>query len=409
MAKTIKFPKKTLRDVPLAGQTVLVRVDYNVPLDSDGNIRDDYRIRQSLKTLQYLLDRGCTLVLISHLGRPKGRDERYSLEPVGERLAQLLGQSVRFIDRVVGDKVRMSMKRAPSGSVTLLENIRFDSRETKNSDALARQIAKDTGASYMVQDAFGAVHRAHASTAAITSYMPSVAGFLVEREYIELRTAVDAPKVPLIAVVGGAKIKDKIGILKAFIEKADRIVIGGAMANTFLAYKGYDMKASLVEPDQTAMLDEIYKLASKKSINPDEFLLLPDDVRVAKGLTDTKPRLASVDDLKDGDSAFDIGSKAIKQMERSVKISGTVIWNGTLGMTEYPGYREGSAALADLLIKSDKITSIIGGGDTADFVRSYDPKEGGSFSHVSTGGGAGLTLMAGEPMPGIDSLLDAKA
>lgn len=402
-----KFPKKTLRKVPLDGKTVLLRADYSVPLDSNGQISDDYRIRQSLPTIQALLERNCKIVIVSHLGRPKGRDERYSLEPVAKRLSELLGQSVRFIDKVVGDKVRMSIKHSSRGSVTLLENVRFDSREKKNDAAFAAQLVKDTGAEYIVQDAFGVVHRAHASTAAAARYAPAVAGLLLEREYLAIKGAMMNPKRPLVAVVGGAKIKDKIGILRAFANTADTIIIGGAMANTFLAYRGHDMQASMVEPGQEDILEEIYSIADVKSGGKvDDFLVLPKDVVAAKNLDASKHRNVGVDRLKKGEKAFDVGERAIRKMRAIVRKSQMVLWNGTLGVAEYQPYRRGSAALAQVLAEGEQV-SIIGGGDTVDFVRSWSSEADKEFTHVSTGGGAGLALMAGESMPGIDSLLDA--
>jgi phosphoglycerate kinase len=232
------FFKRTIRDVPLDKQTVLIRADYNVPLTSSGKISDDLRIRASIPTLEYLIERGCKIVIMSHLGRPDGRDSALSLEPIAERLAHLLKRDIRFVDDCVGDKVYQVVKRAPVGSIIVLENLRYYKEEEADDHDFAQKIAKATGAKYFVQDGFGVVHRAHASTHAITLYIPSVAGLLLEHEYTTITGAMEAPKRPLVAIMGGAKVSDKIGVIERFVHVADKIIIGGAMANTFLAYKG---------------------------------------------------------------------------------------------------------------------------------------------------------------------------
>jgi 3-phosphoglycerate kinase len=405
------FFKQTINTVPLQGETVLLRADYNVPLGVDGKIADDFRIRASLPTVKKLLADGCKVVIISHLGRPEGRDAKLSLEPVALRLAQLLEQSVRFVDQTVGDKVQMAVKRAPKRSVIVLENLRFDPREEANDEGFARELARSSGARYFVQDGFGVVHRAHASTAAITLQLPSVAGLLLEREYTVITQAMKAPKRPLVAVLGGAKVSDKIGVIKAFVEVADTIIISGAMANTFLAYKGYNLGKSKLDKDSGGILDEIYSAARTKvgADAVDKFLVLPTDVAVAKA-PDTAEirRVVPVDQVADDEMALDIGDATIDETARIASSGRTVIWNGTLGMAEYPNFAHGSARLALTLATNPDITSIIGGGDTADFVLNWDAKKGGSFTHISTGGGASLELMAGEKLPGIESLLDAR-
>lgn len=404
------FYKQTIKTVPIEDKTVLIRADYNVPLGKDGKISDDFRIRSSVPTIQYLLRNGCKVVIISHLGRPEGRDESLSLEPVAQRLAELLGESVRFVDQTVGDKVKMAIKRAPKHSVIMLENLRFDPREEKNDKAFARQIAQDTGARYFVQDGFGVVHRAHASTEAITHYLPGVAGLLLETEVTRIMGAMENPKRPLVAVMGGAKVSDKIPLIKRFVEVADTIIIGGAMANTILAYKGYAMGKSKLEDGQKEILDEIYAAAAKKvgADKIDEFIVLPSDVAVATEIgVQAKRRTVPVTALSKDDIALDIGEKSIEKMVGIVQSTKTVIWNGTLGYAELPEFAHGSARLALALAAHPDITSIIGGGDTADFVLHWDAAEGKSFTHVSTGGGASLELMAGEKLPGVESLLDA--
>lgn len=404
------FFKQTIRTVPLQGQTVLLRADYNVPLAPDGTIDDDFRIQASLPTLKLLLKDGCKVVIISHLGRPEGRDPKLSLEPVAQRLAELLGESVRFVDQTVGDKVSMAIKRAPKRSVIMLENLRYDSREEANDEEFARELAKSSGARYFVQDGFGVVHRAHASTAAITLRLPSVAGLLLEREYTAITSAMQSPKRPLVAVMGGAKVSDKITLIKRFIEVADTVVLGGAMANTILAHRGVTMGASKVEPDQGTVIDDLYAAATAKvgADHVNELIILPSDVAVATKIDQAEPRReVLISAIEGGDMALDIGSKSSNAIAATVDKAQTVIWNGTLGMAELPNFSHGSARLALTLATHPQITSIIGGGDTADFVLRWDARKGGSFSHVSTGGGASLELMAGDKLPGIESLLDA--
>lgn len=405
----MKFYKKTLRDVPLEGKTVLVRVDYNVPLTDDGRISDDFRIRASLPTIKRLLKDGCKLVLISHLGRPDGIEVKYSLEPAAQRLAELLGEPVRFVDKTIGEKVRMAVKRAPKRSVIVLENLRFHVEEEANDEKFAQALAKDSGAGYFVQDGFGVVHRDHASTAAITLFLPSVAGLLLEKEYLTIVGAMKHPERPLVAVLGGAKVSDKISVIEKFVDAADRILIGGAMANTFLAYKGVAVGKSKVETDQDETLKKIYHKATEKvgAENVDDFLVLPIDVAVGTSL-DTKARKnVMLADITKEDLCLDIGNATAEKFVDVVQHAKTVVWNGTLGYAEAKPFAHGSEALAAALTKDRTIESIVGGGDTADFVIHWDKKHGDSFSHVSTGGGASLELMAGEKLPGIEHLLDA--
>lgn len=402
------FYKQTVRDVPLDNQVVLMRADYNVPLTKDGKISDDLRIRANLPTLTYLLEHGCTVVIISHLGRPEGKDKSQSLEPVAERLTDLLGKKVQFIDDCVGDKVYQATKKAPKNSVILLENLRYYTEEEANDEAFAKRLAHDSNALYFVQDGFGVVHRAHASTHAITLCLPSVSGLLLEKEVTTITDAMENPKRPFVAAIGGAKVSDKIAVIKAFVEKSDQIIIGGAMANTFLKYKGVSVGVSKVESDQNDVLDQIYAAAGNKVGDKiDEFIQLPIDVAVAGEISDqAKRRNVSVDSIGEQDIALDIGDQSIERMAEAVSGAGTVIWNGPLGYSELAEFAHGSARLALTLAAHPDVTSIIGGGDTADFVLKWDAEGGKSFTHVSTGGGAGLELMAGEKLPGVESLLD---
>lgn len=402
------FLKKTIDDVPLENQTVLLRADYNVPLLPSGEIADDLRIRASLPTVKKLLGEGCKVVIISHLGRPKGHDEKLSLHPVAVRLANLLGRPIRFVDEAVGDKARMAIKTAPKNGVIVLENLRFYPGEEANSEEFAIKLLKATGARYFVQDGFGVVHRAHASTSAITQLLPSVAGLLLKREYTTITKAMKHPARPFVAVIGGAKVSDKVGVITQLIDKADTIIITGAPANTFFAYKGIPIGKSKFEEGMEPVTKEIYAKAAEKvgQNKVDEFLVLPTDVAVAKKVDKTEPRRnVKVGELAADELALDVGDTTIEHIVKIVEKAKTVVWNGTLGVAELPRFAHGSARLALALATHPEITSIIGGGDTADFVLDWDARKGESFTHVSTGGGASLELMAGEKLPGVESLL----
>lgn len=408
----MSFYKQTMNNVPLGGKTVLVRADYNVPLTSDGAVADDYRIRMSVETVRKLLAEKCKVVIISHLGRPEGeRNEKYSLKPAADRLAELLGVPVQFVDDCIGEKPRMFVKQAAPGTVTVLENLRFYPGEEANDEAFARELVKASNAEYFVQDGFGVVHRAHASTSTITYLLPSVAGLLLEREYVTITNAMKNPKRPLVAVMGGAKVSDKIGVIEKLIDVADTIVIGGAMANTFLVRQGVFIGKSKAETDQNDVIDAIYEKAVAK-VGRDQvnsFLVLPIDVGVGTSTEPTATRQdVSVRAIPAESMALDLGPESTKVIEAVVGQAHTVIWNGTLGFAEVPAFQTASAALAEVLAnKRSELDSIIGGGDTADFVLHWDKNGGNSFGHVSTGGGASLELMAGEKLPGIEALLDA--
>lgn len=410
---TDTFHKLSMNDVPLEGKTVLVRADYNVPLTNDGKVADDYRVRMSVPTIKKLLEQHCKVVIISHLGRPDGKpNAKYTLEPAAQRLSELLGAPVRFVDQCIGEKARMAVKRAPGSSVIVLENLRFHPEEEANDLEFAKELARASGAQYFIQDGFGVVHRAHASTDAITQVLPSVAGLLLEREYVSITGAMKHPERPLVAVLGGAKVSDKISVIEALVPVADTIVIGGAMANTFLAHDGVFVGESKVETDQSETIDKIYAAVVAKvgQERAKEFLVLPTDVGVGTSVEPTATRQdVSVKAIPAGSLALDIGPESIERMKSIVSAAHTVIWNGTLGLAEVPAFATGSAALAEVVAGNSAITSIIGGGDTADFVIHWDKAHGDSFSHVSTGGGASLELMSGEKLPGIEALMPARA
>ncbi len=407
-----KFYKKTMNDVPIRGKIVLVRADYNVPLTRDGKVADDYRIRSSIPTINKLLEYRCKVIIVSHLGRPEGKvNPEFTLEPAAQRLAELLGKPVRFVDRCVGDKARMAIKRAPKISVTVLENLRFHPEEEANDMQFAQRLAKDSGADYFVQDGFGVVHRAHASTAAITNYLPAVSGLLLEHEYMIITEAMKHPARPLVAVMGGVKVSDKIQVIEAMIPVADTIIIGGAMANTFLAHKKYRMGKSKIEADQDKVIESIYKAAAKKvgEDNVDSFIVLPVDLGTGTSLEPTATRRnVSLLGVAEDAYALDIGPKSVEKMLDIVHKARTVIWNGTLGYAEVPAFATASTALAKAIAGHTEVDSIIGGGDTADFAINWDPGHGSNFTHVSTGGGASLELMSGAKLPGIEALLDAR-
>ena len=407
----MNFSKQTVRDIDVDRQVVLVRVDYNVPLKKDGSINDDLRIRASLPTIKYLIERQCKLVLMSHLGRPEGRDQSQSLAPVAARLSELLGQSVKFIDDCVGDKVYQTVKHAPCGSVILLENLRYYPQEEADDMEFAKNIAKSTGANLFVQDGFGAAHRAHASTHAITQFLPSFAGLLLEKEVTMINRSMELPARPFVAIIGGAKISDKIDLIKRFIDKADKILIGGAMANTFLKFKRYDMGKSLVELDQDQILREIYYLAAAKvgPENVDDFLILPKDLAVSTSIDDPDQirREVSVDKIADDEMALDIGTQAIDQFCDIISTAKTIVWNGPMGIAEKEVFSIGSARIALAIAANNEDVSIVGGGDTADFVLKWSGGDESSFTHISTGGGASMELMSGKKLPGVESLLDA--
>lgn len=404
------FYKRTMSDVPLDGKTVLVRADYNVPLEN-GKIKDDYRIRSSVPTMRALLARGCTIVIMAHLGRPEGKVvPELSLEPVSTRLSELLGVSVQFVDDCVGDKVVMAVKNAPRKSVLLLENVRFYPGDETNDPEFAKQLAKSSQASYFVQDGFGVAHRAQASTSAITQFLPSVAGLLLEKEYMTITGAMEHPNRPLVAVMGGAKISDKIQLVERFVEIADKVIIGGAMANNFLKFRGHPVGKSLVENGIDDVVQKIYGAVEAKVTKEkvDDFLVIPEDVAVAHEISqDALRKNKRLDEVLENDIILDIGAATMDRVDRELEGAGTVVWNGTLGYSESSAFAHGSARLALHLASHREITSIIGGGDTADFVLHWDAAGGESFNLVSTGGGASLELMAGKKLPGIEALMDA--
>jgi len=393
--------KKTVRDIDIAGKRVLMRVDYNVPMDADGRILDDKRIRATLPTLDYLRLAGAKIVLVSHLGRPKGqRDPRLSLAPVAERLAELMGEPVQTVDACIGPAVQEAAAALAEGEVLLLENVRFHAEEEANDVEFAKALA--SLCDVYVNDAFGTAHRAHASTEGVARLRPAVAGFLMEKEINFLSWAVEDPERPYAAVIGGAKVSSKMGVLEALLERVDKLLIGGGMANTFLKAEGFDVAESLVEDDYVSEARRIEEKAAARGVK----LMLPADVIVAERFeADSPARRVSVKEIPIGWRIMDVGETTIDVYARALADCKTVVWNGPLGVAEMPSFAHGSHRLAGVLAKLEDATTIIGGGETAAVVEALGLAE--KFSHVSTGGGASLEFLEGRELPGVAALQDA--
>ena len=387
--------KQTIRDIDVRDKRVLVRVDFNVPL-KDGTITDDTRIRAALPTLNYLLEGGAALILCSHLGRPKGKvvpDLR--MDPVATRLSELLGRPVVKLDDCVGPGVEAAAKALQPGDVILLENTRFHPEERKNNAEFAQQMAS-LGEIY-VNDAFGSAHRAHASTEGVAHHLPAVAGFLMEKELQFLGSAVQNPEHPYVAILGGAKVSDKIGVIESLLNQCDRLLIGGGMANTFFKAMGFEMGDSLVEKDAVPVAQSLLKSAGSQ-------LVLPVDVVIADAFDNgANTRVVAPNEVLAGWRILDIGPKTVPTFESALGGARTVVWNGPLGVFEMPNFAKGTFAVAQLLADLDA-TTIIGGGDSAAAVR----KAGlvGKMAHVSTGGGASLEFLEGKTLPGVAALAD---
>ena len=353
-----------------------------------------------MPTLKYLLKHNCKIIIISHLGRPDGKpNPKYTLLPVAKRLGELLGIKIDFISDCIGDKITNAVKKIKPGQILMLENVRFYPGETANDINFARAIADSTGARYFVQDGFGVVHRAHATTSAITHFIPSVAGFLLEKEVIALSEAIDSEKHPLVAVLGGAKVSDKISVIEKLVKSADKILIGGAMANTFLNYRGINLGST-----------KIYELAIDRVgiDNIDEFIILPIDVAVATSPSAFRRRSVPLQSINMDEMVFDIGDATAYKFCKEIDGAKTIIWNGTMGLAENPTFSYGSSVLAKFITNIPDAVSIIGGGDTADFILKWCKYNNGKFHHISTGGGASLDLIAGRKLPGIEALLALK-
>jgi phosphoglycerate kinase len=391
--------KKTLKDMDVKGKKVLVRVDYNVPMDSEGEITDDIRIRSSLPTVEYLLENGAAVILMSHLGRPKGEPKKeYSMLPVANKLSQLLKKEVVFADDdlVVSEKVREMAKGLKPGQVMLLQNTRFRKEEEKNEDSFAKELA--SLAELYVNDAFGTSHRAHASNVGVSKYLPSALGYLVEKEVSIMGKALDDPERPFVAILGGAKVSDKIGVIENLLSKVNAIIIGGGMAFTFLKAKGYEVGTSLLEEDKVQLAKDLMEKAKENGVA----MVLPVDVVVAKEFkNDTSFKTVPSDGIPSDMMGLDIGSESIELFESVIKEAKTIVWNGPMGVFEMDNFNKGTYAVAKALVESGAIT-IVGGGDSASAVERAGLAD--EITHVSTGGGASLELLEGKILPGIDAI-----
>jgi phosphoglycerate kinase len=389
------FNKKTIRDIDVKGKRVLVRVDYNVPI-KDGKVGDDTRIRAAMPTLDYLLKGGAAVILCSHLGRPKeGPDPKYSLRPVADHLGNLLGKPVAFAEDCIGAKAETAAKALKPGDVLLLENTRFHPEEEKNNPEMAKQLAGL--ADIYVNDAFGSAHRAHASTEGVAKFLPAVAGFLMEKEIQYLGAAVADPKKPFVAILGGAKISDKIGVIKNLLAKADTVLIGGGMANTFFKAQGYPVADSLVEDGAIETAKEVLKQAGTK-------LRLPVDVVIGdKFDASAAHKVMETGPVPDGWRILDIGPETVEHYAKVIKGAKTVVWNGPMGVFEFPEFAKGTFGVAKAVADSGA-TSIIGGGESVAAVRQSGLA--GKITHISTGGGASLEMLEGLTLPGVAVLQD---
>lgn len=423
------FTKQTIRDIDLQGKTVLLRTDYNIPI-KDGKIADDYRIKQSVSTIEYLLKHAKKIIICSHLGRPKGKvDLSYSLKPVASHLSKILDKKVEFTDDCIGEKTRQSVENLKDGHILLLENLRFHPEEEADEDNFAKELANL--ADIFVQDGFGVVHRKHASTYAITKHLPSVSGLLLEKEVDTITKVMEKPERPLVAIIAGAKIADKIELLEVFIKIADFVAIGGALADTFIAAKGIKIGKSLIDKDELGLAKDIMAKADKESKKRPFVFAVPHDVVVSEKIDRTfRTRIVDFSSnsfvdiinyphrvpekdikLKTNEMILDIGPFSASFIAGAIQLSKTVVWNGTMGVTETKGlqgpigpYAHGTQTIIEAVVGDlgNKPFSLVGGGDTVGYIEQRQLTD--SFNHVSTGGGASLELMSGHKLPGIEAL-----
>ena len=389
------FNKKSLRDIDVRGKRVLVRVDYNVPI-AEGKVSDDTRIRAAMPTVEYLLQHGAALILCSHLGRPKdGPDPKYSMRPVAVHLSELLGQPVAFAEDCIGPVAEAAAKALKPGDVLVLENTRFHPEETKNKPEMAQQLA--ALADIYVNDAFGSAHRAHASTEGVAHILPAVAGFLMEDEIRYLGQAIDQPKRPFVAILGGAKISDKIGVIRNLLTKADQVLIGGGMANTFFKAQGYQVGDSLVEEEALETARELLKQGGTT-------LRLPVDVVIADRFeAEAEMKTMPMGQISAGWRILDVGPETVAAFAKVISDAGTVVWNGPMGVFEFPRFAQGTFGVAKAVADSEAI-SVIGGGDSVAAINQAGLAE--KITHISTGGGASLEMLEGLELPGLAALLD---
>ena len=391
--------KKTVKDIDLRGKKVFVRCDFNVPMDKNQNSTDNRRIVAALPTIKYLIEQNCKIILASHLGRPKGEFKpEFSLAPVAKELSRLLGQEVLMAKDVIGESAKTLAANLQEGQVMLLENVRFHREETDNDPEFAKELA--SMAEVFVNDAFGTAHRAHASTEGISHYLPSVSGFLIEKELKFLGDALNNPERPFVAILGGAKVSDKIGVIDSLLEKVDTLMIGGGMAYTFFKAQGYEVGNSLCEPDKCDLALSLMNKAKEKGVK----FLLPVDTKIGKEFKpDTESKTVAWTEIPEGWEGFDIGEKTIEMFKDELKSAKTVVWNGPLGLFEFDQFAIGTNAIAHALAELDA-TTIIGGGDSAAAVEKAGLAD--KMTHISTGGGASLEFLEGKKLPGIECLQD---
>lgn len=391
--------KKTVKDIDLKGKKVLVRCDFNVPMDEERNITDNTRIMAALPTIKYLLDNNCAIILCSHLGRPKGEFKpEFSLKPVAKELSKLLHQDVMMAEDVVGEDATTKAANLQQGQIMLLENVRFHKEETDNDPEFSKKLA--SMAEVYVNDAFGSAHRAHASTAGVAAYLPAVSGFLIEKELQFLGGAVTNPQRPFVAILGGAKVSDKIGVIDSLLEKVDTLMIGGGMAYTFFKAQGYEVGKSICELDKLDLAKDLMEKAKQKGVK----LILPVDTVIAKEPgEDVESKTVKCTEIPADWEGFDIGQETIKIFSEELKNAKTVVWNGPLGLFEFDQFAIGTNEIAKVLAEIDAIT-IIGGGDSAAAVKKAGLED--KMTHISTGGGASLEFLEGKKLPGIECLMD---
>lgn len=391
--------KKTVKDIDLKGKKVFVRCDFNVPMDENQNITDNTRIKAALPTIKYLLEQNCKIILASHLGRPKGEVKpEFSLKPVAKELSKLLGKDVIMANDVIGEDATSKAENLKEGEIMLLENVRFHREETDNDPEFAKKLA--SMAEIFVNDAFGTAHRAHASTTGIADYIPGVAGFLIEKELKFLGNAINNPERPFVAILGGAKVSDKIGVIDSLLDKVDTLMIGGGMAYTFFKAQGYNVGNSLCEVEKTGLALEAMEKAKAKGVK----LLLPIDTKIGKEFKpDTESKTVAWTEIPDEWEGFDIGEKTIEMFKNELQNAKTVIWNGPLGLFEFEQFAIGTNEIAKTLADLDA-TTIIGGGDSAAAVTKAGLAD--KMTHISTGGGASLEFLEGKKLPGIGCLQD---
>ena len=391
--------KKTVKDIDLKDKKVLVRCDFNVPMDENKKITDNTRIVAAIPTIKYLLENNCAIILCSHLGRPKGEfKSEYSLAPVAEELAKLLGKEVIMAKDVIGEDAKQKAANLKQGQIMLLENVRFHKEETDNSPEFAKELA--SMAQIYVNDAFGTAHRAHSSTAGVAAYLPAVSGFLIEKELKFLGNAINNPQRPFVAILGGAKVSDKIGVIDSLLDKVDTLMIGGGMAYTFFKAQGYEVGNSICELDKLDLAKQAMEKAKEKGVK----LMLPVDTKIGKEFKpDTESKTVAWTEIPEGWEGFDIGEKTIKMFVDELQTAKTVVWNGPLGLFEFDQFAIGTNEIAKALSKIDA-TTIIGGGDSAAAVEKAGLAD--KMTHISTGGGASLEFLEGKKLPGIECLLD---